>query len=59
MSYRQLASIAPTTLSVQIVLAIYLKTHFAKDVFNRYLVVRPTWQRMLTTIRRPTHIVDS
>jgi hypothetical protein len=45
MSYRQLARMAPTTLSVHLVLAIRLKTHFAKDVFNRYVEARLTRQR--------------
>src|SRR5580658_636446 len=59
MSYRQLASMAPTTLSVHLVLAIIVKTHFAKDVFNRCALARPTWQRRLAIIRRSTNLVDS
>lgn len=45
MSYRQLAKMPPTTVSVHLVLAIDVKTHFAKDVFNRNLPARLTWQR--------------
>jgi hypothetical protein len=44
MSYRQLARMAPATLSVHRVLAISSKTHFAKDVFERYGIARLTWQ---------------
>ena len=50
MSYRQLARMAPTTLSVHLVLAIDVKTHFAKDVFNRYELQRLTWQRKLLNL---------
>jgi hypothetical protein len=38
MSYRQLARMAPATLSVHRVLAISSMTHFAKDVFDRYVL---------------------
>jgi hypothetical protein len=44
MSYRQLARMAPATLSVHLVLAIRSKTHFAKDMLNRSFFPRPTWQ---------------
>ena len=44
MSYRQLARMAPTILSVHRVLVIRLKTHFAKDLLDRYVVARLTWQ---------------
>jgi hypothetical protein len=54
MSYRQLARMAPTTLSVHRVVAINLKTHFAKDVLDRNGSARLTWQRKAKTIGRFT-----
>ena len=56
MSYRQLARMAPTTLSVHWVLAIYVKTHFAKDLLVRYLLARLMGQqkaRDLEALHRP------
>ncbi len=47
MSYRQLAKMPPTTVSVHRFLAIIVKTHFAKDVFNRYIPTRFTWHGTL------------
>src|ERR1700677_1690130 len=44
MSYRQLARMAPATRSVHRVLAIKSKTHFAKNVFDRYGLARLTWE---------------
>src|ERR1700691_831291 len=47
---------APATLSVHRVLAIKSKTHFAKDVFDRYGLAPLTWQglaNLLMPVRSP------
>jgi hypothetical protein len=52
MSYRQLAKIEPTTLSVHWILAINVKTHFAKDLFDRQIPARFIWQTLGTQENR-------
>jgi hypothetical protein len=59
MSYRQLARMAPTTLSVHREVAISVKTHFAKDVVDRYSLARLTWQRKVKTFGRSNSRIDS
>lgn len=56
MSYRQLARMPPATRSVHLVLAIFLKTHFAKDVFNRLVLHGSPGNGMFQILAAPSAV---